>query len=173
MKEKRIFWFWFQICESNSKEKVDPVESVKIFLQDVSEKMGVSIDIQVKQSGRNILYELSGEKIALLIGKRGQTLNSIQYLAQLVINRESKEYFKVMLDAEGYRDRRKQALIQLAERIAYKAVKIGKEIPLEPMPADERKTIHTALVSFKGVKTYSSGEDAKRHIIIAPLKVKR
>ncbi|AYV68740.1 MULTISPECIES: RNA-binding cell elongation regulator Jag/EloR [Niallia] len=154
------------------KKKVNPVELVEEFLKDVCEKMGVPVKIQVKQNGRNILYELSGEKIALLIGKRGQTLNSIQYLAQLVINRESKEYLKVLLDAEGYRERRKQALIQLAERIAYKAVKIGKEIPLEPMPADERKTIHTALVSFKGIKTYSSGEDAKRHIIIAPIKMK-
>ncbi|MEQ2465417.1 RNA-binding cell elongation regulator Jag/EloR [Niallia hominis] len=155
------------------KKKVDPVESVKNFLKDVSEKMGVPIEIRVKQNGKNILYELSGEKIALLIGKRGQTLNSIQYLAQLVINRESTGYFKVILDAEGYRERRKQALIHLAERIAYKAVKIGKEIPLEPMPADERKTIHTALVSFKGVKTYSSGEDAKRHIIVAPIRGKK
>ncbi|NRG33904.1 RNA-binding cell elongation regulator Jag/EloR [Niallia circulans] len=154
------------------RKKVNPVETVEKFLKDVCEKMGVPVKIQIKQNGRNILYELSGEKIALLIGKRGQTLNSIQYLAQLVINRESKEYLKVLLDAEGYRERRKQALIQLAERIAYKAVKIGKEIPLEPMPADERKTIHTALVSFKGIKTYSSGEDAKRHIIIAPIKVK-
>ncbi|MEK4909889.1 RNA-binding cell elongation regulator Jag/EloR [Niallia sp. FSL M8-0099] len=154
------------------RKKVNPVETVEEFLIDVCEKMGVPVKIQIKQNGRNILYELSGEKIALLIGKRGQTLNSIQYLAQLVINRESKEYLKVLLDAEGYRERRKQALIQLAERIAYKAVKIGKEIPLEPMPADERKTIHTALVSFKGIKTYSSGEDAKRHIIIAPIKVK-
>ncbi|CAM5357618.1 hypothetical protein SAFG77S_06826 [Streptomyces afghaniensis] len=154
------------------KKKVNPVELVEEFLKDVCEKMGVPVKIQVKQNGRNILYELSGGKIALLIGKRGQTLNSIQYLAQLVINRESKEYLKVLLDAEGYRERRKQALIQLAERIAYKAVKIGKEIPLEPMPADERKTIHTALVSFKGIKTYSSGEDAKRHIIIAPIKMK-
>jgi spoIIIJ-associated protein len=154
------------------RKKVNPVETVEEFLKDVCEKMGVPVKIQIKQNGRNILYELSGEKIALLIGKRGQTLNSIQYLAQLVINRESKEYLKVLLDAEGYRERRKQALIQLAERIAYKAVKIGKEIPLEPMPADERKTIHTALVSFKGIKTYSSGEDAKRHIIIAPIKVK-
>ncbi|MCM3364607.1 RNA-binding cell elongation regulator Jag/EloR [Niallia sp. HCP3S3_B10] len=155
------------------KKKVDPVESVKNFLKDVSEKMGVPIEIRVKQNGKNILYELSGEKIALLIGKRGQTLNSIQYLAQLVINRESTGYFKVILDAEGYRERRKQALIHLAERIAYKAVKIGKEIPLEPMPADERKTIHAALVSFKGVKTYSSGEDAKRHIIVAPIRGKK
>lgn len=154
------------------RKKVNPVETVEEFLKDVCEKMGVPVKIQIKQNGRNILYELSGEKIALLIGKRGQTLNSIQYLAQLVINRESKEYLKVLLDAEGYRERRKQALIQLAERIAYKAVKIGKEIPLEPMPADERKTIHTALVSFKGIKTYSSGEDAKRHIIIAPIKMK-
>ncbi|PAD25558.1 protein jag [Niallia circulans] len=170
--KKGFFGFGSRTAKVIVRKKVNPVETVEEFLKDVCEKMGVPVKIQIKQNGRNILYELSGEKIALLIGKRGQTLNSIQYLAQLVINRESKEYLKVLLDAEGYRERRKQALIQLAERIAYKAVKIGKEIPLEPMPADERKTVHTALVSFKGIKTYSSGEDAKRHIIIAPIKVK-
>ena len=155
------------------KRKIDPAESVKNFLQEVCEKMGVQVDIHIRQNGRNIAYELSGEKIALLIGKRGQTLNSIQYLAQLVINKESREYYKVILDAEGYRERRKQSLIQLAERIAHKAIKMGKEIPLEPMPSNERKTIHSALVHFKGVKTYSSGEDTKRHIIISPLSQKK
>ncbi|MEM5597176.1 RNA-binding cell elongation regulator Jag/EloR [Niallia circulans] len=159
--KKGFFGFGSRTAKVIVRKKVNPVETVEEFLKDVCEKMGVPVKIQIKQNGRNILYELSGEKIALLIGKRGQTLNSIQYLAQLVINRESKEYLKVLLDAEGYRERRKQALIQLAERIAYKAVKIGKEIPLEPMPADERKTIHTALVSFKGIKTYSSGKMRK------------
>ncbi|HWJ77204.1 MAG TPA: RNA-binding cell elongation regulator Jag/EloR [Niallia sp.] len=170
--KKGFFGFGARSAKVMVKRKIDPIESVRSFLAEICEKMGVLVHIDIQQKGRNIIYELSGEKIALLIGKRGQTLNSIQYLSQLVINKESKEYFKVILDAEGYRERRKQALIQLAERIAHKAIKLGKEIPLEPMPSNERKTIHSALAHFKGVKTYSSGEDTKRYIIISPVSVR-
>lgn len=145
-----------------------PVDYAKEFLEEVCNKMGVSIVIDIKQNGRNLLFTLSGEKIALLIGKRGQTLNSLQYLTQLAVNKQANEFYKVQLDAEGYRERRKQALILLAERTAHQAVRLGKEIPLEPMPSNERKIIHTALVHHKEVKTYSHGEDANRHIIIAP-----
>ncbi|KAB7665302.1 RNA-binding cell elongation regulator Jag/EloR [Bacillus sp. B1-b2] len=166
--KKGFLGFGARFAKVIVKRKIDPVEFVKHFLVDVCEKMGIQVHIEIQTNGRNILYELSGDKIALLIGKRGQTLNSLQYLAQLVINKEAREYYNITLDAEGYRERRKQALIQLAERIAHKVVKLGKEIPLEPMPSNERKTIHSALVRFKGVRTYSSGEDVKRHIIIAP-----
>ncbi|MDK8642696.1 RNA-binding cell elongation regulator Jag/EloR [Niallia taxi] len=147
-----------------------PAESAERFLRDVCDKMGVDVSISVKKTGRNIFFELQGEKIALLIGKRGQTLNSLQYLTQLAINKNSSEYLKVSLDAENYRERRKQALIQLAERTAYKALKLNKEITLEPMPSNERKIIHNALTKRKGISTHSSGEDAFRHIIISPEK---
>ncbi|MCE4051974.1 MULTISPECIES: RNA-binding cell elongation regulator Jag/EloR [Bacillaceae] len=147
-----------------------PLESAERFLQDICTQMGVNASISAKKSGRNIFFELKGDKIALLIGKRGQTLNSLQYLTQLVINKNSDEYLRVTLDAEGYRERRKQSLIQLAERTAHKALKIGKEISLEPMPSNERKIIHNALTGIKGISTCSSGEDAFRHIIISPEK---
>ena len=80
--------------------------------------MGVQASINVLQEGKNVTFQLSGEKIALLIGKRGQTLNALQYLTQLVINRYSKQYLNVVVDAEGYRERRNETLIQLAERMA-------------------------------------------------------
>jgi len=149
-----------------------PVEQAREYLLDVCKKMGVTVDITVVQEGKNITFQISGQKIAILIGKRGQTLNSLQYLTQLFINRESDRYYQVQLNAEGYRERRKEALVQLAERIAQKATRTGKEISLEPMPSEERKIIHAALVSFKGVKTYSNGENNNRHIVIAPYKVK-
>ena len=100
---------------------------------------------------------MTGEKIALLIGKRGQTLNSLQYLTQLVINRFSEQYLNVMVDAEDYRERRNDTLIQLAHRLAQKAVQTRKDVALEPMPSYERKVIHTALSENKKIKTYSSG----------------
>ncbi|GKU83882.1 RNA-binding cell elongation regulator Jag/EloR [Niallia sp. NCCP-28] len=148
------------------------VEQAKEFLLDICKKMGVIADITVIEEGKNITFQINGQKIAILIGKRGQTLNSLQYITQLVINREADQYYHVQLNAEGYRERRKEALIQLAERIAQKAARTGKEISLEPMLSEERKIIHAALVSFKEVKTYSIGENNNRHIVIAPYRIK-
>ncbi|WNS75502.1 RNA-binding cell elongation regulator Jag/EloR [Bacillus sp. DTU_2020_1000418_1_SI_GHA_SEK_038] len=150
--------------------KIDPIEEGEKFLLDVSEKMGVAIEIEVIGSGRNIEFILTGEKIALLIGKRGQTLNSLQYLTQLVINRYSEQYINVLLDAEDYRKRRNDTLIQLAGRLAQKAIKTGQTVTLEPMPSYERKVIHTALAENKRIKTYSSGNDPHRHLVITPVK---
>ena len=146
----------------------DPIEEAERFLLDVSEKMGAPATINVEKNGKQVKFILSGEKIALLIGKRGQTLNSLQFLTQLVINRFSGQYLNVMVDAEHYRERRNDTLIQLAQRLAQKAVQTKKEVSLEPMPSYERKIIHTALVENKKIKTYSSGEDPHRHIVIAP-----
>jgi spoIIIJ-associated protein len=146
----------------------DPIEEAEKFLLDISEKMGAPVTINVEKNGKQVKFILSGEKIALLIGKRGQTLNSLQFLTQLVINRFSGQYLNVMVDAEHYRERRNDTLIQLAQRLAQKAVQTKKEVSLEPMPSYERKIIHTALVENKKIKTYSSGEDPHRHIVIAP-----
>lgn len=149
---------------------IDPVEEAKKFLNQVSEQMGAEVNIEVKRDGKQVLFVLKGEKIALLIGKRGQTLNSLQYLTQLVINRFSNQYLTVILDAEDYRNRRNETLIQLAHRLAQKAVKTGKDVALEPMPSYERKVIHTALSNNKRVKTSSDGSDPHRFIVISPAK---
>lgn len=148
----------------------DPITEAKNFLTMVSEKMGAKIGIEVKKEGKQVNFLLAGEKIALLIGKRGQTLNSLQYLTQLVINRNAEQYLTVILDAEDYRNRRNETLIQLAHRLAQKAVKTGKEVSLEPMPSYERKVIHTALADNKRVKTYSDGYEPHRFIVISPYK---
>lgn len=150
--------------------KIDPIEEAKQFLMNVSEKMGVPIQIEVIQEGKQVQLVMSGEKIALLIGKRGITLNSLQYLTQLVINRHSNQYLTVVLDAEDYRKRRNDTLIQLAERLALKSLRTGQKVALEPMPSYERKVIHTALMENKKIKTYSDGVEPNRHIVITPAK---
>jgi len=149
---------------------IDPIEEAKKFLIQVSEQMGAPVEIEIKREGKQVYFVMTGEKIALLIGKRGQTLNSLQYLTQLVINRFSKQYLTVILDAEDYRNRRSETLIQLAHRLAGKAVKTGKDVALEPMPSYERKVIHTALSENKGVKTFSDGTEPHRFIVITPMK---
>ncbi|MDR7078802.1 spoIIIJ-associated protein [Neobacillus niacini] len=149
---------------------IDPIDEAKKFLLQVSEQMGAPVSIEIKRDGKQVHFVLSGEKIALLIGKRGQTLNSLQYLTQLIINRFSDQYLTVILDAEDYRNRRNDTLFQLAHRLALKAVKTGKDVALEPMPSYERKVIHTALSDNKRVKTFSDGSDPHRHIVISPVK---
>ncbi|ETI66083.1 RNA-binding cell elongation regulator Jag/EloR [Neobacillus vireti] len=149
---------------------IDPLEEAKKFLIQVSEQMGAPVEIEIKRDGKQVHFVMTGEKIALLIGKRGQTLNSLQYLTQLVINRFSNQYLTVILDAEDYRNRRSETLIQLAHRLALKAVKSGKDVPLEPMPSYERKVIHTALAENKRVKTFSDGSEPHRFIVITPVK---
>jgi len=147
---------------------IDPVEEAKEFLQKVVQSMGVSAAVSVHKDGKNIRFNLTGEKLAIVIGKRGQTLNSLQYLTQLVLNRHTNQYLNIIIDAENYRGRREETLRILAERLAVKAVRTKQEIPLEPMPSYERKVIHTALLNNQKVKTYSSGSDPNRHIVIAP-----
>jgi spoIIIJ-associated protein len=150
--------------------KIDPLEEAKSFLSKIGEQMGAPIEINVKQDGKHVHFTLIGEKIALLIGKRGQTLNSLQYLAQLVINRYSDQYLTLILDAEDYRKRRNDTLVQLAWRLSQKAINTGKNVTLEPMPSYERKVIHTALAENKRVKTYSDGSEPHRFIVITPVR---
>ncbi|MDQ0157764.1 RNA-binding cell elongation regulator Jag/EloR [Robertmurraya andreesenii] len=168
--KKGIFVFGSRPAVVKVTVKLDPIEEAKKFLVDVSEKMGVKVEIEVLREGKQVQFILSGEKIALLIGKRGQTLNSLQYLTQLVINRYSEQYLNVLLDAENYRARRNETLVQLAERLAHKAVRTGQKVALEPMPSYERKVIHTALMENHRIKTYSDGVEPNRHIVIAPVK---
>ncbi|PLT29504.1 RNA-binding cell elongation regulator Jag/EloR [Peribacillus deserti] len=151
----------------------DPVEETERYIRNVSREMGVEVTIDVKRSGKNVTYLLSGDKIALLIGKRGQTLNSLQYLAQLAANSCSRQYLTIILDAEDYRTRRNETLTALAKRMAEKAMRSGREVALEPMPSYERKVIHSALMEFKNIKTYSNGAEPYRHIVIAPSKLKK
>ncbi len=131
--------------------------------------MGAPVQVKSETSGREIFIEMTGEKIAMLIGKRGQTLNSLQYLAQLAVNRDNDQYFTIILDAENYRERRKETLENLAQRLAEKAVRMRTSVNLEPMPSYERKIIHAALQDHEKVETASAGNDPKRHVVIRPV----
>jgi spoIIIJ-associated protein len=153
-----------------AKLRYNPIEEAEKFLKSVVEKMGIQADIQKIENDKNAEFILSGEQIALLIGKHGQTLNSLQLLAQLVANRHSEHYIHITLDAENYRARRKETLTQLAQKLAEKAIKTGKEVKLEPLPAYERKIIHAALAERKGIKTYSVGTEPHRYIVISPIQ---
>lgn len=145
----------------------DPVKAAQAFLANVIEKMGLDAQIETKRSGKSVMFQLTGDKLAVLIGKRGQTLNSLQYLTQLVANRNSNHYIQITIDAEDYRNRRKATLNQLASRLAQQVIRTSKSVSLEPMPSYERKVIHAALSAYKEIKTHSVGEEPNRHLVIS------
>lgn len=150
------------------KESLEIVEEHEAltFLKEVTEKMGLQLEFTCR-TGENLVYvEMSGEDSRTVIGKRGQTLDAIQYLTSLVVNKDNKAYIKVVVDAENYRAKRQKTLEQLADRLAGKVVRTGKYVRLEPMNPYERKVIHATLQGHPEVTTRSEGEEPYRRVII-------
>lgn len=144
-----------------------PEENIAVpFLKDVAEKMGVELEFTPYKSNGYIFIDISGKDTGTIIGKRGQTLDSIQYLTNLVLNKNKEEYQRVILDAENYRTKREKTLEQLAHRLAGKVVRTGRTQKLEPMNPYERKIIHTALQDDSRVMTRSEGKDPYRRVIV-------
>jgi spoIIIJ-associated protein len=146
----------------------NPIKEAEKFILDVVKNMNVDVEVTTAVEDKHVTFDLTGEKIALLIGKRGQTLNALQYLTHLVVNKEGNKYYTVTIDAEGYRGRRKETLEGLALRMAEKAKRMNKKVALEPMPAYERKIIHSVLQDKEDVSTYSDGVEPHRHVVIKP-----
>lgn len=146
----------------------DQIKETEKFIIEVSRNMEVDVTLKTTVEDNHVKFELSGDKIALLIGKRGQTLNALQYLVQLIINKDSKQFYRVTLDAEGYRGRRKETLEALALKMADKAKRLNKKVALEPMPPYERKIIHSMLQNRKDISTYSDGVEPHRYIVVKP-----
>ena len=149
-------------------EKLSEEVVAKNFLRDVFEAMNmeVAIDIQYDEVGKTMDIELSGEEMGVLIGKRGQTLDSLQYLVSLVVNKEADEYIRVKVDTEDYRARRKETLENLAKNIAYKVKKTRRSVSLEPMNPYERRIIHSALQNDKYISTHSEGDEPFRKVVV-------
>lgn len=151
-----------------NKEELKDVEEHQAldFLKEVTEKMGLSLEFSVKV-GEDVVYiEMGGKDSGTVIGKRGQTLDAIQYLTSLVINKDSEKYIKVVVDAENYRAKRQKTLEQLANRLAAKVIKTKKYVRLEPMNPYERKVIHATLQHNPNIITRSEGEEPYRRVVI-------
>ena len=138
------------------------------FLGDVIKDMGLDLKMDAKADESNIYIELSGEDCGTIIGRRGQTLDAIQYLTSLVVNKEHDTYTKVVIDAEDYRSRREKTLEQLADKMARKAIKTHRSLKLDPMNPYERKVIHATLQKNPRVSTRSEGQDPYRRVVIEP-----
>ena len=142
--------------------------SAEDFLKDVFKAMNMVVDIKVtkNEEEKTLDIELSGEEMGVLIGKRGQTLDSLQYLVSLVVNKYSDDYIRVKIDTENYRERRKETLENLARNIAYKVKRTRKPVSLEPMNPYERRVIHSALQNDRYVTTHSEGEEPYRRVVV-------
>mgnify|MGYP000263100146 FL=1 len=152
-----------------ARKKYTVVDHIRMFLSQVFEAMGLEVEILIKASEEeeNVYdVELKGTEMGVLIGKRGQTLDSLQYLTNLAINKHSDTYTRVKLDTEDYRKRRKDTLENLAKNIAYKVKRTKKAVSLEPMNPFERRVIHSALQNDRYVSTHSEGEEPYRHVVI-------
>lgn len=151
-------------------EDVDVEAVSKKFLSDVFAAMGIAVEISAKynDSLRSLEVELSGDEMGVLIGKRGQTLDSLQYLISLVINKGTTEYIKVKVDTENYRQRRKETLENLAKNISYKVKRTRRPVSLEPMNPYERRIIHSALQNDRYVTTHSEGDEPFRRVVVTP-----
>ena len=136
-------------------------------------KLNVVIEAVYNEQDKQLDINLNGDEMGILIGKRGQTLDSLQYLVSLVVNKEAEEYIRVKVDTENYRKRRRETLENLAKNIAYKVKRSRRPVALEPMNPYERRIIHSALQNDKYVFTKSEGEEPFRHVVIALKKEER
>ncbi|MFC5703153.1 RNA-binding cell elongation regulator Jag/EloR [Cohnella faecalis] len=146
----------------------DGVIEAIAFLSEVSSAMGLSVTVERLDELESVRLNVMGSDLGLLIGRRGQTLDSLQYLVNIVANRHSNRHLRIVLDAEQFRERRRHTLESLAERMASRVIRSRKEIVLEPMTSQERKIIHARLQGHSEVKTYSQGDEPNRRIVIAP-----
>lgn len=162
-----------EISEVTSKKLIRPDNMKEIdehpalsFLKETTEKMGFELSFKAYADDNNVFIDIAGKDAGTIIGKRGQTLDAIQYLTSLAVNKKSEDYVRVVLDAENYRSKREKTLERLAHRLADKVVRTKRSVKLEPMNPYERMVIHAALVNSPKVKTRSEGEEPYRRVVI-------
>lgn len=147
--------------------KRDYAEEARVFLRKMLDCMDVKCEIRIKEEDSILQIKLTGPNMGLIIGHRGETLDSLQYLVSLAINKNNEDkYIRVVLDTENYRDKRERTLKKLAEKMAYKVKESGRSIKLEPMNPYERRIIHSALQEDKQIQTYSEGQEPYRRVVI-------
>lgn len=140
------------------------------FLMELTQRMGVGVQVDVRRNEEGNLYvTMYGDTLGILIGRRGDTLDAMQYLTSLQVNRGQDEYTRVTLDTENYRAKREEALSRLANRMANRAIKTGRKVSLEPMNPYERRILHASLQDNDGVTTHSEGDEPYRHVVVVPV----
>lgn len=149
-----------------------PLAKGEAYVKSIVEKMGIQAEYEGSFEDETVKVVINGDpdEVGLLIGRRGETLDAIQYLTSLVVNKEEEDYLRVTVDTENYRKKREETLVKLAKRMASLAIKTRRNINLDPMNPNERRIIHSALQDYKNVTTYSSGQEPNRYVVITTKK---
>ena len=151
-------------------DHTEAVVSKMLHLLDLEAQVSAHYGVTERDGRRNIHVDIRGKDLSVLIGRRSETLSAFQYIASLIVGKETQQFVQLVVDVEGYRDRREKQLIQMAKRVADQVVKSGRRQTLEPMPSSERRVIHIALRDHPEVKTESTGEEPYRKVMILPKK---
>lgn len=165
---KGLFGLGGKVVRVRVSLKEDLAQVAGLFLREMLVNMGVLAQVEIFKRADSTVLNINGKDLGILIGKRGQTLDSIQYLVNLAVNKDQTEKERIIVDVAGYRRRREDTLRRLAIKMADKVKREGKRQVLEPMSPHERRIIHSTLQNYKEIMTYSEGEDPYRHVIITP-----
>ncbi len=156
-----------EIVPAQQADRATAAGRAQEFLQELTKLMGVNVSVAVATDEEgNVRVNMEGDTLGILIGRRGETLDALQYLTSLHVNKGQNDYTRVTLDTEGYRAKREEALVRLANRMANRAQKTGRKVSLEPMNPYERRILHSALQDHPAVTTHSEGEEPNRHVVI-------
>jgi spoIIIJ-associated protein len=149
-------------------EELEPAAALEELLEEVADGLGLDVAVEVSEDEGVLRGSLRGEDVGLFIGRRGQTIDAVQHLAQRIVFPEGPSPVRVVVDADGYRERRVETLQADAERAAEEAQRSGEPVELEPMPASERRIVHEYLRERGGVETHSEGDEPERRLVVSP-----
>jgi spoIIIJ-associated protein len=151
-------------------EELEPAAALEELLEEVADGLGLEVEVEVREDDGVLRGNLRGEDVGLFIGRHGQTIDAVQHLAQRIVFREGPSPVRVVIDADGYRERRAESLQADAEEAAEEALRSGAPVELEPMPAAERRIVHEYLRDRGGVETHSEGDEPERRLVVSPLE---
>ncbi|MFZ1924864.1 MAG: R3H domain-containing nucleic acid-binding protein [Solirubrobacteraceae bacterium] len=157
-----------QTEELQEQEQEDPIVVLTELLEEIVDSFGLDVDVHVEQADGVLTGSVEGDDLGLFIGRRGQTIDAVQHLAQRIVFRGGAPEARVMIDADGYRERREEALRSLAVDAAEESLRSGEAIELDPMPASERRIVHEYLRERGGVQTHSEGDEPERYLVVEP-----
>ncbi|HTA14643.1 MAG TPA: R3H domain-containing nucleic acid-binding protein [Solirubrobacteraceae bacterium] len=149
-------------------EEDDPATLLQELLEEIVDSLGLDVDVRIEQSDGTLTGSVEGEDVGLFIGRHGQTIDAVQHLAQRIVFRGGSPDARVVIDADGYRERRADTLRSIAEEAAEESLGSGEAVELDPMPASERRIVHEYLRERGGVETHSEGEEPERYLVVEP-----
>jgi spoIIIJ-associated protein len=155
---------------SSDEEELEPAELLEELLEEITAGLGLDAEVEVEEAPGILRGRIVGEEVGLFIGRRGQTIDAVQHLAQRIVFPEGPSSTRVEIDADGYRERRAELLREDADDAAEEALRDGRPVELEPMPPSERRIVHEYLRERGGVETHSEGEEPKRYLVVSPAK---